>query len=55
MEGSMAFVTTAEEGIVWGLDQSGALWLYDMGQITIQDIIKNEEEGWTLVTPDKLV
>jgi hypothetical protein len=55
MEGSMAFVTTAEEGIVWGLDQSGALWLYDDGTISTVDVIKNEEHGWTLVEDGKLV
>jgi hypothetical protein len=47
--GSMAFVSTAEEGIVWALDQSGSLWVLDEGDISIQDVIDNTEHGWTLV------
>jgi len=31
MPGSMAFVSTAEEGIVWALDQSGSLWVLNTG------------------------
>jgi hypothetical protein len=55
MPGSMAFVSTAEEQIVWALDQSGSLWILDDGSISTQRIIRNEEEGWTKVEDGKLV
>lgn len=49
MSGSMAFVSTAEQGVVWALDQSGAVWVHDQGDISIEVTVDNENEGWTLV------
>jgi len=50
----MAFVSTAEQGLVWALDQVGGLWLIE-GEITWEPVIRNEEHGWTLVEPERLV
>jgi hypothetical protein len=51
----MAFVSTAEEGVVWALDQTGSLWILNTGTVSIGTVINNVEEGWTLVEPEKLV
>jgi len=55
MPGSMSFVSTAEEKLVWALDQSGSLWVLDTGEISVDDVVHNEDEGWTLVEDGKLV
>jgi hypothetical protein len=55
LSGSMAFVSTAEESIVWALDQSGSLWVLDGGDISVVSVIHNEDEGWTKVEDGKLV
>jgi hypothetical protein len=51
----MAFVSTAEEGVVWALDQTGSLWILNTGTVSIGTVIKNEELGWTLVEDGLLV
>jgi hypothetical protein len=51
----MAFVSTAEQGIVWALDQDGNLWILDTGDISVQEVIDNTDGGWTLVEPEKLM
>jgi len=51
----MAFVSTAEQGIVWALDQTGSLWILDTGEISVDDVIHNESLGWTVVEDGLLV
>jgi len=54
MTGSMAFVSTAEQGLVWALDQVGGLWLIE-GEISWEPVIRNELVGWTKVEDGKLL
>jgi hypothetical protein len=53
--GSMAFVSTAEQGIVWALDVVGGLWILDTGAISEEEVVNNETLGWTLVEDGLLV
>jgi len=53
--GEMAFVATAEEGIVWGIDFEGEVWRYDGGSISIQEVINNVDHGWKLIADAKMI
>jgi len=53
--GWMRYVSTAEEGIVWGIDIEYDVWVLHTGSISIQSIINNQELGWTLVEGQKLI
>jgi hypothetical protein len=55
VKGWMTYVSTAEEGIVWAIDVEYDVWVLETGSITIADIIRNQELGWTLVETQKLV
>ncbi len=53
--GWMIYVSTAEEGIVWAIDVEHDVWVLETGTITLQEIIENENHGWTLIPEEKLV
>jgi hypothetical protein len=53
-ESFMAYVSTAEEGIVWALDEEGEVWILDSGTISIDDTVPNDQLGWTHA-PDALL
>jgi hypothetical protein len=53
--GWMRYVSTAEEGVVWGIDVEYDVWVLYTGTISTVDIINNQQQGWTLVEPQKLV
>jgi hypothetical protein len=36
--GSMSFVSTAEERILWGLDSDGDVWVLNTGAVSIEEI-----------------
>lgn len=55
VKGWMQYVSTAEEGIVWAIDVEYDVWVLETGTISIAEIIKNQELGWTLVESQKLV
>jgi len=55
VKGWMQYVSTAEEGIVWAIDVEYDVWVLETGTISIAEIIKNQELGWTLVEGQKLV
>jgi hypothetical protein len=50
----MAYVSTAEEGIVWSLDEKGEVWVLKTGSISKDDFVPNDELGWTHA-PDALL
>lgn len=47
----MAYVATAEQGIVWALDGEGNVWVLNEGTISIEEVIDNAEHDWVLI-PD---
>ena len=51
----MAWVSTAEEGIVWALDEEGEVWILNDGTISVDDYVPNNELGWTLAPEALLV
>jgi len=51
----MAYVATAEQGIVWALDGDGNVWVLDIGEISIEEEIHNEDLGWDVVESEDLV
>jgi hypothetical protein len=51
----MNYVSTAEEGIVWGLDRIGDVWILNTGGISDEELIENETMGWVLVVDAHLV
>ena len=55
IKGSMNYVATAEQGIVWGLDKLGEVWILNTGTISREIIIENETMGWILVNDAHLV
>jgi len=55
IKGTMNYVATAEEGIIWGLDKLGDIWIYNEGSISEVPIIENETVGWILVNDAHLV
>jgi hypothetical protein len=52
--GEMTYVSTAEEGIVWAIDDDHDVWVLKTGKITVEEQIHNDE-WWTPVTDHKLV
>jgi len=51
----MNYIATAEQGIVWGLDGEGNVWVLDIGEISIEVEIRNEDNGWILVDDGRFV
>jgi hypothetical protein len=51
----MNYVATAEQGIVWGLDKHGDIWILNTGDISDEAVIENETMGWILVADAHLV
>ncbi len=45
----MTWVSTAEEGVVWGIDEEHDIWIYRDGDISIEEFTTNDEHGWTHV------
>jgi hypothetical protein len=52
--GTMIFAQSAEEGVVWALDDENDVWVLKTGKITVEEQIHNDE-WWTPVTDHKLV
>jgi len=50
----MAWVSTAEEGIVWSLDDKGDVFVLKTGSISVDPFVPNNELGWTHA-PDALL
>jgi hypothetical protein len=44
--GVQSFVTTAEDAVVWAIDDEGEVWRWGQGAITIEDIINNVDHQW---------
>jgi len=43
----MIYVSTAEQGIVWAIDDEYDTWVLKAGEITIDDIVDtNDHMGW---------
>jgi hypothetical protein len=55
IKGSMNYVASAEQGVVWGLDKIGDIWILNTGTISDEVIIENETMGWVLVNEAHLV
>jgi hypothetical protein len=51
----MNYVASAEQGVVWGLDKIGDIWILNTGTISDEVIIENETMGWVLVNEAHLV
>ncbi len=49
MPGHMSYVATAEEGIVWALDDEDDIWIWEEGKISVEEVIRNEKVGFTQV------
>lgn len=47
----MAYCSTAEEGIVWTIDNDGDVFILDSGSISIWVPVDNSEFDWVLA-PD---
>jgi len=47
--GSMRWVSTAEEGIVWALDDEDDIWIWEEGKISVEEIVRNEKVGFKKV------
>ncbi len=45
----MSLVKTAEQGIVWGIDNDNDAWMLKGGEITVEEIVRNTDSGWTEV------
>jgi hypothetical protein len=50
----MTYVSTAEEGIVWAIDDDHDVWVLRAGTISVDVVIDNEPE-WRPVPDVKLV
>ena len=50
----MTYVSTAEEGIVWAIDDDHDVWVLRAGSISVEDVIKNEPT-WKPIPDAKLV
>ena len=47
--GHMKIVSTAEEGIVWALDDEDDIWIWEEGKISVEEIVRNEKVGFKKV------
>jgi hypothetical protein len=47
-QGEMAYVSTAEQGIVWAIDDDHDVWVLRTGSISVEEVINNEPD-WTPV------
>ena len=45
----MAWLASAEEGIVWAINPEGEAWILKVGTITTREYVDNIPNGWTLV------
>ena len=50
VNGQMSFVATAEQGLIWSIDGQGDAWTWNLSEISIEEIIDNTKENWTLVS-----
>jgi len=46
----MKLVSTAEEGIVWALDDEDDIWIWEEGKISVEEIVRNEKVGYKLIS-----
>ncbi len=53
--GEMRFVSTAEEGITWGIDPEGEVWRWLEGEISIEEIVDNTHHHWIHVPEKQLI
>jgi hypothetical protein len=47
----MIYVSTAEQGVVWALDVEGDVWIYETGDISIEEPYNPEDDGYTPAGP----
>jgi hypothetical protein len=52
--GEMMYVSTAEQGVVWAIDDDHDVWVLKTGTITIDQTINNEPT-WSKIPDAKLV
>jgi hypothetical protein len=50
----MTYVSTAEESIVWAIDDDHDVWVLKAGTISVETVITNDPD-WTLIADTKLV
>lgn len=53
--GAMIYVSTAEEGVVWAIDDEHDLWILKTGTISVVPVIRNDEWDWIEITDIELV
>jgi len=53
--GLQTYVSTAEDGNTWAIDNEGQVWRWAKGEITVEEIVDNVEHGWTHVPAHQLV
>jgi len=53
-QGEMTYVSTAEEGIVWAIDDDHDVWVLKAGTISVVDVVDNEPT-WTPIPNAQLV
>jgi hypothetical protein len=52
--GIMIFTQSAEQGVVWALDDENDVWVLKAGTISVETVITNDPD-WTLIADTKLV
>jgi len=47
--GVFKHVSSAEEGIVWAIDQESDIWIWEEGKISVEEIVRNKDNKWVEV------
>jgi hypothetical protein len=52
--GTMIYVSTAEQGVVWALDVEGDVWIYETGDISVEEQYDPETDDYIPAGPQDL-